>query len=59
MPNTSYVVHGNMAAEKSSEAYPTKTLCDDCVSDYEVLTKEGPSNEPCEDCGSDGDEDEE
>jgi hypothetical protein len=55
--NRQYVVEGNLAAEKSSEAHPTKVLCDECAANYTILTNEGPSSEDCEDCG--GPEDDE
>lgn len=50
-----YQVEGNMAAEKSSEAYPIMTLCADCVDSYAVIVKVGPSSEPCECPDCDGD----
>lgn len=49
--NKSYTVYGDMQAEKSSDAYPTKVLCEECVSDYEVVADEGVSSDDCEDCG--------
>ncbi|SEK09311.1 hypothetical protein SAMN05216550_117172 [Paraburkholderia tropica] len=54
--NNSYQVQGDLASEKSSEAYPTMVLCEDCVANHEVLVDEGPSNEDCEDCGNSSDE---
>lgn len=45
-----YQVYGDMTSDKSSEAYPVKSLCDDCVSNFQVVTEEGPSD-VCEECG--------
>lgn len=47
-----YMVEGDLSSDKSSEAYPTKTLCDDCVEKYTVITTEGKSEGPCEECES-------
>lgn len=49
--NKSYVVFGDMSADRASENYPTRTLCDECVAGYEVVAVNGPEDEPCEDCG--------
>lgn len=56
MPNRNYVVWGDLSSEKSSENYPTMTLCDDCVEEYEVVSDEGPTSDPCESCGHEDDE---
>lgn len=58
MPNQNYVVWGDLTSDKSSENYPTMTLCEDCVEEFEVVTVEGPTSDPCEECGHE-DEDEE
>ena len=54
-----YQVWGDMIAEKSSEAYPIKDLCEDCVSSYEVISTESPMGNICEDCGCEDDSDKE
>lgn len=59
MSNRDYTVWGDMTSDKSSENYPTMTLCEDCVGGYEIVTDEGPSNEDCEDCGAENEEEEE
>ena len=51
-----YMVHGDMSAEKSSDAYPVMALCDDCVGEFEVVTCEGNAEGPCENCGCDADD---
>lgn len=56
--NHTYQVVGNLMSEKSSENYPSMVLCDDCVDSYEVVVNEGPSSEPCEDCGEPDEDDE-
>lgn len=56
MANKRYTVWGDLSSEKSGENYPTKTLCDDCVGNYEVVSTEGPSDEPCEECGDEFDQ---
>jgi hypothetical protein len=50
--NHRYQVFGDMSSEKSSENYPMKVLCEECAADYEIVTKEGPTSDPCEDCGA-------
>jgi hypothetical protein len=50
MSNKQYTVHGDLTSDKSSENYPVKTLCEDCVANYDVITEEGESSEACEDC---------
>ena len=52
LTNISAVVWGDMSADSAADNYPTKTLCPDCLGDYEVVTEEGPSSEDCEDCGA-------
>jgi hypothetical protein len=49
--NHRYTVFGDLMSEKSSENYPTMVLCEDCKDDYEVVTDEGATSEPCDDCG--------
>lgn len=51
MANKSYMVEGDLSADKSSDNYPVMTLCDDCKDEYEIIQEEGPSSEPCESCG--------
>lgn len=47
-----YQVVGDLTADKSSEAYPVMTLCDECVKNYEVIAVEDSlEKNPCEDCG--------
>lgn len=53
MKNKSYQVWGDLSSEKSSENYPSMVLCENCVGNYDVVTEEGSSNEPCEECGED------
>ncbi|WP_171756540.1 hypothetical protein [Vibrio sp. 03-59-1] len=43
-----YTVEGDLTADKSSDAYPMMTLCDNCVEKYTVVTTEGSSEGPCE-----------
>lgn len=55
-----YEVEGNLTSDKSSEAYPVMSLCDECVSNYTVISGQGDGDEFCEDCGCQEDfEDEE
>ena len=46
-----YQVFGDMTAEKSSDAYPMKDLCNECASSYEILSNDSPMGNVCEDCG--------
>ncbi len=40
LKNISAVVWGDMSADSAADNYPTKTLCPDCLGDYEVVTEE-------------------
>ena len=51
MTNRTYMIYGDLTSDKSSENYPEKVLCEECVAGYEVVAESGPSDEPCEDCG--------
>ncbi|WP_188015283.1 hypothetical protein [Vibrio harveyi] len=46
-----YTVQNDLTADKSSDVYPTMTLCEDCVGSYTVINTEGSAEGPCEDCG--------
>ena len=46
-----YQVWGDMTADKSSDAYPVKDLCNDCASSYEIVSSESSMGNICEDCG--------
>lgn len=46
-----YQVWGDMAAEKSSDNYPVKYLCDECASLYEIISTESSREDVCEECG--------
>ena len=48
-----YEVEGNLAADKSSEAFPTMALCDNCVCNYTVIARGAETTDSCE---ADGDE---
>ncbi len=52
-----YQVIGDLSAEKSSEAYPFLTLCDECVEKYEVITTEITDSYICDDCEGEQDTD--
>lgn len=47
----SYMVKGDLTSEKSSDAYPIMTLCDECVTEYTIITEQGSGDEFCESCG--------
>lgn len=51
MENRKYTVYGDLTSDKSSDNYPEKSLCDDCVGGYEVVSDNGPTGDVCEDCG--------
>ncbi|EJT0553115.1 hypothetical protein N2J30_001628 [Vibrio vulnificus] len=51
-----YTVEGDLSADKSSDAYPMVTLCDDCVEHYTVITTEGSSEGPCDNCECESEE---
>ncbi len=51
MMNKQYVVYGDLTSDKSSDNYPTMTLCYECVASHEVVAEEGESSDPCEECG--------
>ena len=54
-----YQVWGDMTANKSSDVYPTKNLCTDCASSYEIVSEESPMGDTCEDCGCESSDDNE
>lgn len=56
MKNISAVVWGDMSADSAADNYPTKTLCPECLSGYEIVAEEGASAEDCEDCGAESSE---
>lgn len=56
---SAYQVWGDMMSDKSSENYPTKYLCSECASSYEIISAEGTSEDVCEDCGCEYSDEEE
>lgn len=52
--NRYYQVSGDMSAEKSRDAYPYMSLCDECVNDFEVIFEGESTSDACEACGCSG-----
>lgn len=52
--NRYYQVSGDMSAEKSRDAYPYMSLCDECVNDFEVIFEGNSTSDACEACGCSG-----
>lgn len=50
--NQLVTVWGDMTADRAADQYPTVTLCPDCLSGHEVVSKEGESQDDCDDCGA-------